>query len=132
LKVDPTLIQLLKLAQLGPVSANLAAFSTIRAEWQLSAGVLTAPRIHIASQGANIDGSGTVGIARGDRLDFHGVISLAAHRNALSNFLAAVTGASFRGNKMTLPFIVSGTLKKPVFGLKTAPRFGVPAPSSGK
>jgi uncharacterized protein involved in outer membrane biogenesis len=129
LKLDPNLVQLMKLAQLGPTPANLSAFSSISANWRLAAGTIRVPEIRIVSKGAKIDGSGTVDLAHDDSLDFHGVMTVAAHRNTLSNFLAAVAGGKLQAGKMSVPFVVRGTANKPALGLAKAPQFG-PGPQS--
>lgn len=131
LKIDPALLQLLKLAQLGPASGDLSGFSSISAAWRVSGGVVNAPSIRIITPAANVSSSGTVDLTRDDALSFHGVINITAQRNALSDILAAMTGGTFHAGRMMVPFVVRGTVKKPVFGLKTAPRFGPSAPSTG-
>jgi uncharacterized protein involved in outer membrane biogenesis len=119
LKLDPTLIQLLTLAQLGSASADLTRFSLISAQWRLAAGVVTVTKLHIVDQGAVVDSSGTVDLSRDDRLDFQGVLRMTAHRNELSNLLAGITGGHFQGSRIDVPFVLTGTVKKPALGLKT-------------
>jgi uncharacterized protein involved in outer membrane biogenesis len=122
LKPDPTLIQLLKLAKLGSASVDLTRFSLISAQWRLASGVITVARLHIVGHSAIVDGSGTVDLTRGDSLDLQGVLRMAAHRNALSNLLAAMAGGHFDRGRIDVPFVVKGTLQKPSFGLKPNPR----------
>jgi uncharacterized protein involved in outer membrane biogenesis len=118
LKLEPTLIQLLRLAKLGSSSADLARFSSIVAQWRLAAGVITVTKLHIVDQGAVVDSSGTVDLARDGRLDLQGDLRMPARQNALSDLLAGITGGQFHGDTIDVPFVVGGTAKKPALGLK--------------
>jgi uncharacterized protein involved in outer membrane biogenesis len=122
LKLQPTLLELLRLADLGSASANLARFSSISAQWRLAPGMVTVTKLHIVDQGAIVDSSGTVDLAQDGRLDFRGDLRMPARRNALSNLLAAATGGRFQGGSIDVPFVVSGTAKKPALGLQTGLR----------
>jgi uncharacterized protein involved in outer membrane biogenesis len=118
LKLDPNLMQLVKLAQLGSGSGDLSRFSLVSAHWRLANGVITVPNLRVLGEGATLDSSGTVDLARDDRLDFQGRVDMAARRNLLSNLLASISHGTFQGGKIKIPFTVSGTAEKPVLGLR--------------
>jgi uncharacterized protein involved in outer membrane biogenesis len=122
LTLDPTLLQLLRVAKLGSASADLTRFSLILTQWRLAAGVIAVTKLHIVDQGANVDSSGTVNLTRDGRLNFHGDLRMPAGQNPLSNLLAAITGGRFQGGKIYVPFVVTGTAKKPALGLKATAR----------
>lgn len=130
-KLDQTLVELAKLAQLGPASGDLSQFSSISADWRLNGSIITASNVRMVGNGTTVIGSGTVDLAQGGRLNFDGVAEIAARRNLLSNFLANASGASFKQGRIDVPFVVQGVLKKPVFRLKAGSLFTPAAPASG-
>jgi len=131
LKMNPTLVQLARVAQLGPASGDISSFSSVTATWQLANEVLTTPSIQIAGSGLTGSGSGTVDLRRGGILNYQGVGHIQAQVNALTNVLAGISGATLQGNKLSISFAIRGTLAKPVFQLKPNSPMGQPQPSPG-
>ncbi len=129
LKLNPTLQQLAKIAQLGPASGDLSSFSSITANWRLANAVLTTPSIQIAGKGITGTGSGTVDLGRGGLLSYQGVGHIPAHVNALTNVLAEISGSTLRGNQLSVSFTVRGTLAKPLFQLR--PNYPASRPQQG-
>lgn len=132
LKLNPDLLQLARVAQLGPASGDLSSFSSVKATWRLANEVLTTPSIQIAGSGLTGGGSGTVDLRRGGLLNYQGVGHIPAHANALTSVLAGISGSTLRGNELTISFALRGTLARPVFQLKPNYQMIQPQPGSGQ
>ncbi len=130
LELNSTLWQLAQLAQLGPASGDLSAFSSVTADWRLAGEVLTTSSIKIAGSGITGSASGTVDLKRGGLLSYEGVGHIPAHANVLTNVLAGISGSTLRGNQLSVSFTIRGTLARPVFQLKSSVAPG-PSPASG-
>jgi uncharacterized protein involved in outer membrane biogenesis len=120
LRLNQNLLDLARLAKLGLASGDPSKFSSISADWSLAGGVLTASHIRVVGNGITVEGSGTVDLAGSQDLHFQGMAEIKARQNPLSGILAQLSGGTFQGGIMRLPFIVTGTLQKPVFQLKQA------------
>jgi hypothetical protein len=119
LRLDQTVLALAHLAQLGPVSGDLSTFSSVAAVWQLRDGLLEISRFRAIGRGITLDGSASVDLASQDQLQVEGLAGIAARPNPLSSLLARLSGGTFHGHKIDVPFVVVGTLQHPVFQLKT-------------
>ena len=129
LKMNPTLVQLARIAQLGPASGDLSSFSSVTATWRLANEMLTTPSIQIAGSGITGSGSGTVDLRQDGLLNYQGIGHIPAHASALTNVLAGLSGSTLRGNELSISFAVRGTLAKPVFELK--PNYQAPSSQQG-
>ncbi|MGH9355712.1 MAG: AsmA-like C-terminal region-containing protein, partial [Terriglobia bacterium] len=129
LKMNPTVVELARIAQLGPASGDISSFSSVTAAWRLADGVLITPSIQIAGSGITGSGSGTVDLRQDGLLNYQGVGHIPAHANALTNVLAGLSGSTLRGNELSISFAVRGTLAKPVFELK--PNYQALSPQQG-
>ncbi|HEX5482758.1 MAG TPA: AsmA-like C-terminal region-containing protein, partial [Terriglobia bacterium] len=127
LQLNKTLLQLAHVAQLGAASGDPSAFSSITVQWQLAHDVMTAKSVRIVGTGITVDGSGTVNLAGPGALHYEGVAEIEAKQNPLTNILADLSGATFQNGKLHMPFVVNGTLDKPLFQLKANSRFNPPA-----
>lgn len=123
LKVSPTLLQLARVAQLGPSSGKISSFSSIVAHWRLADDILTTPSIQLSGVALNANVSGSALLAGPGRLDYHGTAAIPARINSLTNILAQISGARLSGGKLTFSFAIHGTLAKPVFSL--VPHFNI-------
>jgi uncharacterized protein involved in outer membrane biogenesis len=123
LRLDQTLLQLAHLAQLGPVSGNPSAFSSLSAAWTLRDGIIEISSFHVIGKGITLGGSASLDLASQDRLQVDGVAGVAARQNPLSTLLARLLGVTLRNGRIELPFAVTGTLQRPVFQLKVHASF---------
>lgn len=120
LQLDKAMLQLARLAQMGPVSGDPSAFSLISLDWSLANGAITTTNVRVNGNGMALEGAGTIGLAGAGSLEYQGVAEITAQKNALTNMLANLSGASFSKGKLGVPFSLQGTLQKPQFRLKTA------------
>jgi len=118
LRLDPNLLQLFRVAKLGPASGDPYSFSSIAVDFTIAQNRIQTTKGTIVGNGVELDATGSLGLAGNGSLDYQGVARLAASDNALTTVLGGLTGATFSGGKMTLPFILKGTLKNPQFTLK--------------
>ncbi|MGH9445954.1 MAG: AsmA family protein [Terriglobia bacterium] len=130
LRLGQTILELTHLAQLGPASNDVSAFSSVSAGWKLDDGVMEISNLRAIGQGIRLDGSARVDLTAQDHLHFEGVAEIAARRNLLSSLLAGIAGGSFKGGKIELPIVVTGTLKQPVLQLTNGAQF--PPPTGSK
>ncbi len=126
LQLNKDLLELAHVAQLGPASGDPSAFSSISAKWQLANSVLTMPSVHIIGTGITVDGSGRVELTGANPLHYQGTAEIAARQNPLTNILANISGATYQNGQLKLPFVVNGTLQRPMFQLETARQFFQP------
>ncbi|MGH9352685.1 MAG: AsmA family protein [Terriglobia bacterium] len=120
LQLDKAMLNLARIAQMGPVSGDPSAFSVISLDWQLAHDSITTRNVHMDGNGMALEGSGTVDLTGAGRLNYQGVAEITAQKNALTNILADVSGATFARGKLGVPFTLEGTLAKPQFRLKTS------------
>ena len=73
----------------------------------------------VVGNGLDADGAGSLTLAGAGSLNYEGTARLAAQQNALSQVLANMSGATFADGKLSYPFAIGGTLKKPLFRLKS-------------
>jgi uncharacterized protein involved in outer membrane biogenesis len=118
LLLSQELMQLVRLAHLGPPSGDFASFSSITADWKLSQGIVRSSDLRVIGSGFSITGGGSMQLAPPRSMHFRGDLQVAAVRNLLTNFLAELSGATFRAGQLHLPFAVNGTVKQPAFRLE--------------
>jgi uncharacterized protein involved in outer membrane biogenesis len=118
LQLDANLLQLFRVAKMGPSSGDPYAFSSIAVNFTIAGNRIQTTKGNIVGNGVQIDAAGSLGLAGDGSLDYQGVARLAASDNALTSVLGGLTGATLKGGKMLLPFSLSGTLKNPQFTLK--------------
>lgn len=119
LPLDKAVLQLARVAGMGPVSGDPSAFSSASLGWRLANDLIAAGNVRVLGNGVALNGSGTVGLAGAGRLDFQGMAEINAQKNALTNILADFSGATFSNGKLGVPFTLSGTLDQPQFRLNT-------------
>ena len=78
----------------------------------------------MVGNGVDADGSGSLTLAGEGSLNYEGTARLAAQKNALSQVLANISGATFADGKLSYPFAIGGTLKNPLFRLKSMQGMG--------
>lgn len=127
LQLDKAMLELARLAQMGPVSGDPSAFSLIALDWRLANGSLATTNVRVNGNGMALEGAGTIGLAGAGSLKYQGVAEVTAQKNMLTNMLANLSGASFSKGKLGVPFSLEGTLQKPQFRLETAGALSSPA-----
>jgi uncharacterized protein involved in outer membrane biogenesis len=129
LKWDENLLQLARLAQMGPASGDPSSFSSIAFDFTIANNRINTSNATIVGNGVDVYASGSLGLAGEGNLDFHGVAKVAAStQNALTSVLSGLSGATVANGKMTFPFILAGTVKNPKFTLKPS---GAGSPKGG-
>ncbi|MGH9449923.1 MAG: AsmA family protein [Terriglobia bacterium] len=128
LRLDKTLLDLAHVAEIKAGSGDPSSFSSIDIEWQLEHGVVTTRSVRMLGNGIAVDASGALELAPPGRLNYEGVAKIAAAVNPLTNILANLSGATFAGGELSLPFRVGGNLQKPLFRLKQPLNHGLVNP----
>jgi len=118
LKWDQNLLQLVRLAKMGPVSGDPSAFSSIAVDFSISNDRINTSKVNIIGNGVDADASGSLGLAGKGSLDYQGVARITTNQNALTTLLGGISGATLAKGKMILHFNVAGTLQNPQFTLK--------------
>jgi hypothetical protein len=118
LQLNANLLQLFRVAKMGPASGDPNSFSSIAMDFTIADNKIQTTRGNIVGNGVEINATGSIGFAGNGSLDYQGVARLAASDNSLTSILGGLTGATLKGGKMILPFTVTGTLKNPQFTLK--------------
>jgi uncharacterized protein involved in outer membrane biogenesis len=118
LQLNANLLQLFRVAKMGPASGDPNSFSSIAMDFTIAENKIQTTKGNIVGNGVEIVATGSLGFAGNGSLDYQGVARLAASDNSLTSILGGLTGATLKGGKMILPFTVTGTLKNPQFTLK--------------
>jgi uncharacterized protein involved in outer membrane biogenesis len=119
LQLDKNLLDLARLAKMGPASGDPGSFSSIAMDFTIANNRINTTKATIVGNGVDVDGSGSLALAGEGRLDFQGVAKVAASQNALSNIVGSMSGATVADGKMAFPFNLAGTLQNPKFTLKS-------------
>ena len=122
LQLDSNLLQLFRVAKMGPASGDPYAFSSIAVDFTIANDRIQTTKGNFVGNGMEIDATGSLGLAGNGSLDYQGVARLATSDNALTSVLGGLTGATLKAGKMILPFDLKGTLKSPQFTLKPTVR----------
>jgi hypothetical protein len=120
LQLNKNLLLLARLSKLGPASGDPSSFSSLSADFNIADQKISSNKIALVGNGVDVTGSGTVGVVGAGSLDYQGVASLAAQKNALTDLLTGITGGKQEGGKLTFPFALTGTLDNPRFNLRSA------------
>ena len=118
LQLDANLLQLFRVAKMGPASGDPYSFSSIALDFTIANNRIQTIKGKIAGNGVQIDATGSLGLAGDGSLDYQGVASVASSDNALTSILGGLTGATLKGSKMVFPFELKGTFKNTQFTLK--------------
>ncbi|HXX22570.1 MAG TPA: AsmA family protein [Terriglobia bacterium] len=119
LQLNKDLLQLARVAKMGPASGDPASFSSIAMDFTVTNNRINTTKATIVGNGVDIDASGSLSLAGKGSLDYQGVARVATSQNALTNILGQLTGASLKGGKMAFPFHLTGTFKNPIFTLNS-------------
>jgi len=119
LQLKKDLLQLARVAKMGPASGDPASFSSIAMDFIVTNNRINTTRATIVGNGVDIDASGSLSLAGKGSLDYQGVARVATSQNALTNILGQLTGTSLKGGKMAFPFHLTGTFKNPIFTLNS-------------
>lgn len=120
LQLNKNLMTLTRLSNLGPASGDPSSFSSISSDLNIANNRLTSNKITFIGNGVEVDGSGSLTLAREGGLVYEGVAKVLAEQNPLANILAGLSGATFANGRLSFPFTIAGTLQKPQFRLKPA------------
>jgi len=125
LQFNKDLLDLARLAKMGPASGDLGSFSSIAVDFKIANNRINTARAAFVGNGVDIDGSGSLALAGQGSLDYQGVVKVAASQNSLTNILSGLAGATLADGKMAFHFALTGTLQNPKFTLKSG-RAGSP------
>ena len=119
LQLNKNLLDLARVAKMGPTSGDPSSFSSIAMDFTIANNRINNTKASIVGNGVDVDGSGSLGLAGEGSLDYQGVAKIAASQNALTNIMGGIAGATVANGKMAFPFNLAGTLQNPKFTLKS-------------
>jgi hypothetical protein len=119
LQLNENLLDLARLAKMGPASGDPGSFSSIAIDFTIANNRISTSKATIVGNGVDVDGSGSLALAGKGSLDFQGVAKVAASQNALTSIVGSMSGATVADGKMAFPFNLAGTLQNPKFTLKS-------------
>jgi len=119
LQLNKNLLELARVAMMGPTSGDPSSFSSVAMDFTIANDRINTTKATIIGNGVDVEGSGSLGLAGEGSLDYQGVAKVAAAQNALTNILGGISGATLADGKMAFPFNLAGTLQNPKFTLKT-------------
>jgi uncharacterized protein involved in outer membrane biogenesis len=119
LQFNKDLLELARVAKMGPVSGDPGSFSSIAMDFTIANNRINTTKATIVGNGVDVDGSGSLALAGEGSLHYQGVAKVAASQNALTSILGGISGATVAGGKMAFPFNLAGTLQNPKFTLKS-------------
>jgi len=118
LQLNKDLLELARLAKMGPASGDPGSFSSIAIDFNIANNRINTPRATIVGNGVDVDASGSLALAGPGSLDYQGVVRVAARQNTLTDILGGLAGATLADGKMAFHFNLAGTLQNPIFTLK--------------
>jgi uncharacterized protein involved in outer membrane biogenesis len=118
LQLNKNLLELARVAKMGPASGDPSSFSSIALDFTIANNRINTTRATIVGNGVDVDGSGSLALAGEGSLDYQGVAKVAASQNALTSIVGGMAGATIADGKMAFPFNLAGTLQNPKFTLK--------------
>jgi hypothetical protein len=124
LQLNKNLLELARLSEIGPASGDPGAFSSISSDIHIAQSRITTNKVVVIGNGVDAEGSGSLTLAGEGSLNYEGTARLAAKKNPLSQVLANISGATFADGKLSYPFAIGGTLKNPLFRLKSMQGMG--------
>jgi uncharacterized protein involved in outer membrane biogenesis len=119
LQLDKNLLDLARLAKMGPASGDPGSFSSIAMDFTIANNRINITKATIVGNGVDVEGSGSLALAGEGSLDFQGVAKVAASQNALTSIVGSMSGTTVADGKMAFPFNLAGTLQNPKFTLKS-------------
>jgi hypothetical protein len=119
LQLNKDLLELARLAKMGPASGDPGSFSSIAIDFNIANNRINTPRATIVGNGVDVDASGSLALAGPRSLDYQGVVRVAARQNTLTDILGGLAGATLADGKMAFHFNLAGTLQNSIFTLKT-------------
>jgi AsmA protein len=120
LKLDKNLLQLARVAKMGPASGDPSSFSSIDMDFTIANNRIHTTKANIVGNGVDIDASGSLALAGNGSLDYQGVLRVATSENALTSLLESLTSTALKNGKMAFPFRLTGSFKNPKFTLTSA------------
>lgn len=120
LKLSRNILEMMKIAGLGPTSGDITSFSSISADFELRGGLLSSRMITLLGNGLNANGNGSTDLNRNPdpTLNYMGVARIKAAATPLTSALASLTRIPIHNGLVDLPFRVTGTLNQPKFDVK--------------
>ena len=118
LQLNKNLLELARIAKMGPASGDPSSFSSIAMGFTVANNRINITKATIVGNGVDVEGSGSLALAGEGSLDFQGVAKVAASQNALTSLVGSIAGATLANGKMAFPFNLAGTLQSPKFTLK--------------
>jgi uncharacterized protein involved in outer membrane biogenesis len=119
LQLNKNLLELARVAKMGPASGDPSSFSSVAMDFTIANNRINTTKTAIVGNGVDVDASGSLGLAGEGSLDYQGVAKVVASQNALTSILEGIAGATFADGKMAFPFNLAGTLQNPKFALKS-------------
>jgi uncharacterized protein involved in outer membrane biogenesis len=119
LQLNKNLLELARVAKMGPASGDPSSFSSIAMDFTVANNRINTTKATIVGNGVDVDGSGSLALAGEGSLDYQGVARVAATQNALTSIVGSIAGATIADGKMAFPFNLAGTLQNPKFTLKS-------------
>jgi uncharacterized protein involved in outer membrane biogenesis len=119
LQLNKNLLELARVANMGPASGDPSSFSSIAMDFTIANNRINTSKATIVGNGVDVDGSGSLALAGEGSLDYQGVAKIAASQNALTSIVGGIVGATLANGKMAFPFNLAGTLENPKFTLKS-------------
>jgi hypothetical protein len=126
LQLNKNLLELARVAKMGPASGDPGSFSSIAMDFTIANNRINTTKATIVGNGVDVDGSGSLALAGEGSLDYQGVAKVAASQNALTSLLGSMAGATVAEGKMAFPFNLAGTFQNPKFTLKSGGAGGNP------
>jgi uncharacterized protein involved in outer membrane biogenesis len=118
LQLNKNLLELARIAKMGPASGDPSSFSSVAMVFTIANNRINTTKATIVGNGVDVDGSGSLALAGEGSLDYQGVAKVAASQNVLTSILGGIVGATIANGKMAFPFNLAGTLQNPKFTLK--------------
>jgi hypothetical protein len=119
LQLNKNLLELARVAKMGPASGDPSSFSSVAMDFTIANNRINTTKATIVGNGVDVEASGSLGLAGEGSLDYQGVAKVAASQNALTSIVGAIAGATIADGKMAFPFNLAGTLQNPKFALKS-------------
>jgi hypothetical protein len=119
LQLNKNLLDLARLAKMGPASGDPGSFSSIAMDFTIENNRINTSKATIVGNGVDVTGFGSLALAGEGSLDYQGVAKVTASQNALTSILGSLAGTALKGGKMAFPFTLTGTFRNPKFTLKS-------------
>jgi hypothetical protein len=117
LKLSGNILQMMRIAGVGPASGDISSFSSITADFKLRGGILSSRSITLVGNGLEAAGQGSADLNRSPDpgLNYQGVAHIRAASTPLTNALSSLVQIPIHNGMLDLPFRVGGTLNQPKF-----------------